>query len=189
MQSVPEVAAKQREPIVHVNHNTYTTRHEQIENVSNTIPLLFRVVAISNCVYPENEVKRILERRLLYSGRRRNVANQALISGNAELKAVKILPAKVILGLASRRFNHRGGKVSANSLCNVNPAAFHRRNKSKEIHPASATKFQDTNATPAGLLRQEVERFKVNRLIIMIEKIVNSGTSRGPGVLRDLILR
>ena len=58
----------------------------------------------------------------------------------------------------------------------------------KEIHPASATKFQDTNATLPGLLRQEIERFKVNRLIIMIEKIINSGACRGPGVLRDLIL-
>src|SRR5436190_2116821 len=163
-------------------------RRAQIENVSNTIPLPLRVVAISNCVYPENEVKGILQRRLLYSSRRRKIANQTFILGDVEFRAAQILPPKVIFGLTFGRFNHRGGKVSANSLCNVNPAAAQRRNKSKEIHPASATKFQDTNATLAGLLRQEAERFEVNRPIIMLEKIINSGACRGTDVLRDLIL-
>ncbi len=36
--------------------------------------------------------------------------------------------------------------------------------------------------------RQEIKRFEVNRLIIMIEKIINSGACRGTDVLRDLIL-
>src|SRR5438046_10558726 len=95
----------------------------------------------------------------------------------------------MILSLALGRLNHHGREVGPNSVCNLNPFAIQYRNQVQEIHTASATEFQDTNATFPGSLRQEGECFNVNRLIIMIEKVIDSEACRGPGVFQDLILR
>ena len=108
-------------------------------------------MAISNCVYPENEVKRILERRLLYSSRRRKIANQTFILGDVEFRAAQILPPKVILGLTFGRFNHRGGKVSADSLCNVNPAAVQRRNQVEGDSSRLRNQIPGYECRPGGL--------------------------------------
>src|SRR6266446_8140352 len=73
--SLSQIAPEKRESIVHVDDNTYASRDKQVENVSGVIHLLFRVMAISDCVYSKNEVKRIPETWPLYSSRRRNIGN------------------------------------------------------------------------------------------------------------------
>src|ERR1044071_313631 len=56
---VSHVTSENRKPIVHIYHHTDPARGKQTENVTGVFELFADGMAISNCVYAEDEMERI----------------------------------------------------------------------------------------------------------------------------------
>jgi hypothetical protein len=54
-------APKSRETVIHVDHYTDSARRKQIENISHAIELLPSAMAVTDCIYANDKVKRILQ--------------------------------------------------------------------------------------------------------------------------------
>src|SRR5207249_4676427 len=56
-------AAESGKAVVHIDHRTNSSRCEQAENVARTIELLPGAMAVADCVYPDDELKGVLQLR------------------------------------------------------------------------------------------------------------------------------
>ena len=59
----------------------------------------------------------------------------------------------------------------------------------QQVHPAATTKFQHPNSILSDLLRQTFNRFEIDRLVVVIEKITNPETGSSRGIFQDRVVR
>src|SRR5437899_12486158 len=92
-----QCTAEKEKSVVHVNHHTHSSGHEQIGNVSRAIQFLLCAMTISNCVYPQNEVNRAIQIGFLCpSGRRKVVDQPYVLSEVVSYSPMLVLPKVVI---------------------------------------------------------------------------------------------
>src|SRR4029077_14092273 len=53
--------AKSGEAVVHIDHHAESSRCEQTQNVARTVQLLSAAMAISDCVYADDELEGVLQ--------------------------------------------------------------------------------------------------------------------------------
>ena len=61
MKFVPQLTAKSRKAIVHVNHHADSPGCKQPENVARAVELLSGAMAISDCVYADDKLEGVLQ--------------------------------------------------------------------------------------------------------------------------------
>ena len=182
-------AAESGKAVIHIDHRTNSSWCEQAENVARAIQLLPDAVAVADCVYPDDELKGVLQFRKLLSQTRREVFKQCLVLRHAKLNATSFSRGKVALRFLIGRLNQDRRKIRADCARDVEAIPAQNRDQVQQVHPTATPKFQHSQRPTLHVRRQEFQRLKVDVLVVSIEQRVDAGPRRSAGVLQDCIGR
>src|SRR6266568_1132219 len=117
---------------------------------------------------------------------RRHLLEQCLVLSHAKLNATSFPLGKVAQCFLIRGLNQYRRKIRADSALDVEAITAQNRD---QVQPAATTKFQHPNSILSELLRQTFNRFEIDRLVVVIEKITNPKAGGSRGIFQDRVRR